>query len=113
MANEPQSDAAFTELCRALTESLRRQLDSAQRGEHLGIRSTASPESSLFTSDHLDIVLALRAEHRASLKSYQQMPVREGDETPPPTFSDFLYSKGQSALGDMFVLVQHGWFQDQ
>jgi hypothetical protein len=33
-------ELSFTELCQALTESLRRQLDSARAGEHLGIRST-------------------------------------------------------------------------
>lgn len=68
---------------------------------------------STFTSGHLDKVLELRAEHRAYLKSFRQMPWREGEESPPPTFSDFLYSRGYSYLGDLFVLVQNGWYQDQ
>jgi hypothetical protein len=36
----PPAEQNFIQFCRALSESLRRQLDSARAGEHLGIRST-------------------------------------------------------------------------
>ena len=67
----------------------------------------------IFTREHLDRVLELRVEHREYLKSFQQMPWREGDETAPSTFAEFLYSKRLAILGDIFLLVQHGYFQDR
>lgn len=77
------------------------------------VQTTPEVQSPVFTWDHLDSVLDLRAEHRKLLKSFHQLPLREGDETAPPTFADFLYSKRLEALGDIFLLVQHGYFQDQ
>jgi hypothetical protein len=73
--------------------------------------ATPSPIA-LFTWDHVETLLALRAEHQEFLKSLQQSPSPTGEKTVLPTFAQFLYSKGQWSLGDIVMLAQC-YFQDQ